>query len=174
MRTSLVPTSDTTSRHTAQVSDVARRLADVLELSDDDIARIRVAGLLHDIGKCVIPEQLLAKPSSLSLREWMIMGQHAAIGADMARHLGADEETAQCVLHHHARFDAERIGAPIGGRILAVADALVTMSSPRVYGRTRPAYESLAELSRESGRQFDPIVVAAALRVGPGFLTRAA
>ena len=146
--------------HCEQVSDAARTLAEAMGLTDDQLERARIAGLLHDIGKCVIPEAILASRFPLSERQWAVMSCHAELGARIAARLGADAETVEGVRHHHTWYDDESVQnvTPIA-RIVCVADALVTMTSTRSYRIARSNEDALVELRRCARRQFDPAVV---------------
>ena len=152
--------------HSQYVSRLAVRLGLALKFDERNLERLRLAGLLHDIGKCVIPEATVAKPASLTPEEAALMAVHNEEGADMARLLGADEITSEYIRHHHTRFEdiesqASLFGrsVPLGAGILAVADALVTMTSHRSYQEGRSFTAATRELQRERGRQFDPDVV---------------
>lgn len=166
--------------HAERVSQVALRVAQKMALPIKDIYRIRMAALLHDIGKCLIPEQVLAKPSALSIEEYQLMSLHAPLGARLAEELGANEAVTAMIFHHHTRFDRHRaagshqVRSPLGARVLCAADAFVTMTSDRTY---RPAHcesEAMHELRRQRGSQFDPDVVDAIERIGLSFLSQAA
>jgi len=155
--------------HSVKVSRLAQRLGQLLRMSATDLRRLRVAGLLHDLGKLLTPEELLAKPGRLSARERRLMDRHAADGAEMALLLGVDRRTAEFIQHHHTWFAASREragghgrGVPLGARVLTVADAFVTMLGERPYQAARPPEEALAELRRFRATQFDPRVVDAA------------
>ncbi len=150
--------------HAEFVSSMAVRLGKALGLQSEDIRRLRLAGLCHDLGKFLVPEQVLCKSERLTEEERGLLCRHAPDGADMARLLGADARTTELVRYHHARFDgaggADRIeNVPLGAHILCVADAFVTMTSHRPYKRTRTFADALRELQSESGRQFAPAVV---------------
>ena len=162
--------------HCQRVSVMTQHIAEVMQLPSDDVERVRTAGLLHDIGKCMIPEGLLAKPSRLSAEEWCLMERHEAYGVWIARRIGADRTTSRYIQLHHRRFDAvpaHSVGGattqpaddepvPIGAAILCAADALVTMLSERPYCRSRSVASSLNELQMQRGRQFHPDVIDAA------------
>ena len=137
-----------------------------------DLVRLRVAGLLHDLGKLLTPEELLAKPGRLTARERRLVDRHAPDGAEMALLLGVDRRTAEFIRHHHTWFAATRErgsghgrGVPLGARVLTVVDAFVTMLGARSYQTVRPPAEALAELRRFRATQFDPRVVDAARQV---------
>jgi putative nucleotidyltransferase with HDIG domain len=168
--------------HCDQVSYVATKLARRLGLDDLTVERVRLAGLLHDIGKCVVPEDLLAKPAALTPREWSLMNLHTDLGADICARLGCDGDTMAFVRHHHTPFEQacagglvswwaggrgsrmggdDGAGVPLGARLICAADAFATMLTHRSYRPARPLDDALAEMARHGGRQFDPHVVGA-------------
>lgn len=153
--------------HAEYVSKMSLRLGHAMGIRGAALRRLALAGLCHDLGKFIVPEEILAKPGALSPDERLIVLAHAEYGAAMCAHLGADDETAACVRYHHARFD-EDAGpdvpdrrVPLGARILAVADAFVTMTSERPYSPARSFTAALHELHRVAGTQLDPDVVEA-------------
>ncbi len=169
--------------HAAYVSRMSIRLGKALRMGSQNIERLRVAGLFHDLGKFVIPEEVLAKPEPLTVAESAMVGRHAEDGAGMASLLGVDRVTAEFIRYHHARFD--RRGAirrdpdrtvHLGAGILAVADAFVTMTSYRPYQPVRSFVGAVGELQKQVGKQFDPDVVSAVphalLTEVPEFVTR--
>ncbi len=166
--------------HAARVGGAAYNIASAMKLDPEYAQRVRTASLLHDIGKCLLPEELLAKPSSLAFEEWHLIARHAEMGAWIARQLGVDEQTAQMIHHHHTRFDSCKTDdpdspkAPLGARIICVADALVTMTTDRSYRPRLSTTEALRELQRERGRQFDPDIVDVAYFAKPVALAEAA
>jgi HD-GYP domain-containing protein (c-di-GMP phosphodiesterase class II) len=131
-----------------------------------------MAGRLHDIGKVVVPEAVLLKDGPLTEGEWALIRMHPAVGADVVEKVPALRALAPMIRGHHERWDGKGYPdglagdqIPLGGRILAVADAYVTMTVGRPY---RPAFHAswaLEELRRGSGSQFDPAVVLAMERV---------
>lgn len=154
--------------HSHRVADFAVGLGRALRVSGRDLWRLRVAGLLHDVGKLLIPEDVLAKPAALSDDEWRLVARHAADGVRIAGWLGADRRTRMFVRYHHVSFDriaaafADEPAPPLGASVLAVADAFVAMTTPRPYQAARTLSGAVEELQRERGRQFDPRVVDAA------------
>ncbi len=155
--------------HAEQVATMACEIARVLHLPVEVQEQIHVAGLLHDIGKCMIPESVLAKPSRLTLVERAVVSRHAEFGAEIATMLGFDPLVVRMVREHHMRHDAtvpqadgENGHAHIGSRVLCASDALVTMMTCRTYQTPKPLVNALRELRTERGRQFDPEVVDAA------------
>ncbi|HEX6348371.1 MAG TPA: MFS transporter [Candidatus Dormibacteraeota bacterium] len=156
-----------TELHSQRVSDLASRLAEVLGMSSLEIERMRVAGLLHDIGKIGVPDSVLKKAGQLDASEWSAMRRHADLGADMIARHTALEPIAPWVRTHHERWNGSGYPKsmsgeyiPLGGRILAVADSYDTITGPRVY---RPSVltplEAVNEISRSAGTLYDPVVV---------------
>ena len=152
--------------HSRKVSEYAVRLARELNLSEQQIRTIRIAGLLHDIGKIGISDSILNKPDELTLPEWRPLKMHPEIGVEIVKHI---PELADCVppiMHHHERYDGKGypVGLagkdiPVGARILAVADAYDAMTNPRPYRERMLREEAMAELKNNAGTQFDPELV---------------
>lgn len=149
------------THHAQLVGRLADRLAEVMSVPPEQRHQIRVGGHMHDLGKFIVPESVIAKPGRLTPDERRLVDWHAAEGARMGLALGVDEATATCIEHHHTPYGpaAADSTVPLGARILSVADALVAMTSPRSYQASRPVGQALRELRRECGRQFDPAVV---------------
>ena len=158
--------------HCELVSSVAGKIAAKVGMAPPEAEIIRRAGLFHDIGKAVLPEELLAKPASLSPDEARLMAYHVPESVYLSQRLGLEAGAAKLVREHHVRFDsAAKEERNVAAQILHVADAVATMISGRSYRAARSVDETLMELRRESCRQFDPVVVDAACGV---FRTRAA
>jgi diguanylate cyclase (GGDEF)-like protein len=160
-----------TARHSETVGRYAERIADELGLAPDQIERMRVAGVLHDIGKLGISDAVLLKPGGLELSEWEEIRRHPEMGARILEHANL-RDVATWVLAHHERIDGRGYphglsgdSIPLEGRILAVADAYEAMTADRPYRRALPESEARSELVRGAGSQFDAEVVAAFLRV---------
>jgi diguanylate cyclase (GGDEF)-like protein/putative nucleotidyltransferase with HDIG domain len=160
-----------TARHSETVGRYAERIADELGIAAEQVERIRVAGVLHDIGKLGISDAVLLKTGSLEAAEWAEIRRHPELGARILEHANM-RDVASWVLAHHERVDGggyphglsgERI--PLEGRILAVADAYEAMTADRPYRRALSQAEARDELVRGAGSQFDAEVVAAFLRV---------
>ena len=155
--------------HSQAVSRLAAQIAVQAGLPQAEIEAIRLAGMVHDIGKLQVPEHVLQKPTRLTPEEFEIMKSHAAWGAEMLRPLNV-EAIERIVRHHHERYDGkgypdglagDRI--PPGARIVAVAECFHTMLSDLRYKSARSFQDALDELRRCSGTQFDPKVVTAFL-----------
>jgi diguanylate cyclase (GGDEF)-like protein/putative nucleotidyltransferase with HDIG domain len=159
------------ARHSETVGRYAAMMADELGFSEQQIERVRLAGMLHDIGKVSVPDRILKKPGKLSEEELEIIRRHPHFGAELLEHPGLSD-VRQWVAAHHERPDGQ--GYPLGlagaaipleARILAVADAYEAMTSDRSYRASIGHDRARAELQRCAGAQFDPQVVAALLAV---------
>ncbi|HEX2110703.1 MAG TPA: diguanylate cyclase [Gaiellaceae bacterium] len=156
-----------TGEHSAEVGELAARIAARMGFESDEVELVRLAGSLHDVGKLAIPEDVLRKPGPLNEAERLVLERHPQIGFRMLDSLGV-EPVATWVLHHHERWDGagypERLSGddiPLGARILFVADAYDAMTTGRVYRGPLTHEEAVCELERCAGTQFDPNVVEA-------------
>ena len=152
--------------HSRRVTRHAERIAREMGLSREDVARVRIAASVHDVGKVHTPRQILAKPGSLTPDELAVMQRHPADGARMVAEIGDPEITAM-VRHHHERLDGsgypdglrgEEI--PLGARIISVADTFDAVTSSRAYHGPRKHRRALDVISEEAGPRLDPDVVA--------------
>jgi len=156
--------------HCRRVGRFAELTARELGLPPEGVERVRLAGILHDVGRVALPDAVMAKPGPLTDIEWAWVRAHPAVGARMVE-TTEYEDIRSWILFHHERPDghgypegrrAEEV--PLESAIIAVADAYEAMTSDRPY-RSALAREAAAdELRRESGRQFQPDVVEALLR----------
>jgi putative nucleotidyltransferase with HDIG domain len=147
-----------TRGHTARVAELTVLIARELGLPSPALRSLARAGLLHDIGKLQISDELLNKPGPLTDEEWLMMKQHPQMGVDILVRLGKFEDEAQIVLSHHERIDGSgypgglRAGAiPLGARILSVADTYDVLVSDRPYRKARTREEAMLILREESG-----------------------
>jgi diguanylate cyclase (GGDEF)-like protein/putative nucleotidyltransferase with HDIG domain len=159
------------ARHSETVGRYAEMMARELGLSSEQTGRVRLAGLLHDIGKVGVPDGILKKPAKLTAEELDVIKQHPELGARILEHPSLADVRAW-VGAHHERIDGEGyprglFGAdiPLEARILAVADAYEAMTSDRSYRASIGHAAARAELRRCAGTQFDPRVVVALLAV---------
>jgi len=155
-----------TGKPSSMIASAATELGRALGLTDSELERIRVASLLHDLGKLAIPEAILAKPSELDEPEWRVIAEHPKIGQVVLEQAGALRDAATIVLHHHEWFDGRGYphglsgeDIPIGARIVAIADAYEAMVAGRPYRSSVTHSEAIAELRRHGGIQFDPELV---------------
>ena len=163
-----------TDGHSRRVAMHAALIARRLGLSHEQTAKLRAASALHDIGKLRIPPEVLNKPGKLSLEEFELTKRHADDGAQIVSSLG-DAEIVAMVRHHHERFDGAGypsglVGeeAPLGARIIAVADMFDALTSARPYRPATSHQEALALVEEVSGTQLDPVVVRAFLKCYSG------
>lgn len=169
-----------TRGHSERVRVFADLIAIEMKLSPADRARLRWASLLHDIGKLLVPSEILSKPAALTERERLNVQRHPEEGAKLIGPLRSWlGEWAAAVEHHHERWDgkgypralaAEKIS--LAGRIVAVADSYEVMTAVRPYRRPIGVIAARQELVRCSGAQFDPTVVRAFLNISVGRLWR--
>jgi putative nucleotidyltransferase with HDIG domain len=156
-----------THGHSRRVARHAERIAREIGLPNEQVAKIRAAALVHDIGKINVPRPILTKPGDLTDAEFALVKRHAADGAAMVVSLGDSELTA-IVRHHHERIDGTGYpdglagdDIPIGARVIAVADTFDAITSSRAYRKPRSHRQALEILRREAGAQLDAIAVGA-------------
>ncbi|HZI92353.1 MAG TPA: HD domain-containing phosphohydrolase [Thermoleophilaceae bacterium] len=142
--------------------DIGRRLS----ISGEELAQLRDAAVLHDIGKVAIPDAIINKPSELTEEEWAFMRRHTLIGERILAAAPALARAGLLVRSSHEMWDGSGypdalagVEIPLGSRIIAVCDAFDAMISSRPYASSRTVDEALAELRRCARRQFDPSVV---------------
>ena len=166
----LAETSDSRSyytyNHSKRVADFSLALANMLKLDKDEVNRLETCALLHDIGKIGIDNEILNKPGRLTEEEWLTVKNHCRIGADIARHIPQLTPYVDAILHHHEYYDGSGYpdglkgeDIPLEARILAIADALATLTSERSYAETMTHESALEEIKRCAGKQFDPYLV---------------
>ncbi|MFI9614654.1 HD-GYP domain-containing protein [Streptomyces sp. NPDC052023] len=161
-----------TRGHSERVGQASMLIARELGMDDERVEVLRFAGILHDVGKLGVPTRLLRKDGPLTPEERRVIELHPEYGHEMVRGISFLGEARAAVLHHHERLDGS--GYPYGlvgtqipesARVVAVADAFDAMTSTRSYSRARPVAVALEELERCAGRQFDPVMVDALVRV---------
>ncbi|MFE2167252.1 HD-GYP domain-containing protein [Streptomyces sp. NPDC059447] len=155
-----------TRGHSERVGQASAMIARELGMAEDRLEVVRIAGILHDVGKLGVPTRLLRKDGPLTPEERRIIELHPEYGHEMVRGIGFLGEARAAILHHHERVDGS--GYPYGltgeqipvlARVVAVADAFDAMTSTRSYSRARPVATALAELERCAGAQFDAAMV---------------
>ncbi|MBP2675279.1 MAG: cyclic diguanylate phosphodiesterase [Deltaproteobacteria bacterium] len=161
-----------TAGHSQRVTSLAMEIGWEIGLSEREIDVLQRGGLLHDLGKLGIPPAILDKPGKLTEEEYAVIQKHPSAGAEILRPIPSMEKILPIVLHHHERFDGSGYPQGLAGdsislhaRILSVADVADALSSDRPY---RPGWQRekvLAYMLEQSGRQFDPGVVTAFLRI---------
>ena len=157
-----------TNGHSSRVSAYSERLAKQLGLDAKQIENVKNIALLHDVGKVIIPGEILNKPAHLTDEEYQIIKEHTKYGYDILKEITSFPELADGALLHHERYEGkgypsgvDRENIPIIARIIAVADTFDAMNSTRPYRKKMPMREIITELRRVSGTQLDPKIVEA-------------
>ncbi|MBM7868273.1 HD domain-containing protein [Heliobacterium gestii] len=159
-----------TGHHSQQVAQLAEAIGSRLGLTGQALETVRIAGLLHDIGKIGIEETILRKTDRLTEEEFAVMRQHPVIGARILRPLKKLRSVSALVYHHHERYDGR--GYPdgqkgsdieLGARILALADSIDAMNGDRPYRPRLPWRRIIEEIEKGAGTQFDPALVPVAI-----------
>jgi len=161
-----------TAGHQREVAQIAIAIARDLDLSDDEVKGIEVAGTIHDIGKIAIPAEILTRPGRLSAVEFEIVKTHSQCGHDIVAEVPFPWPVAEMILQHHERLDGS--GYPrglageeilLGSRIIAIADVLSAMSAHRPYRAALGTAAAIDELQANRGRLYDKDAVDALLRI---------
>lgn len=172
-----------TARHSERVAEFARSLGREIGLDENAVNRLHWAGLLHDIGKIAIPDEVLSKPGRLTAEEWELIRRHPLDSVRIVQGVKRFRPLLPAIRHHHERLDGRGYPDGIPGeklsrdaRILAIADAFEAMTSDRPYRPPLSEPEALEELRAGAGTQFDPDLVDAFIRsrtaVVPGGMLR--
>jgi PAS domain S-box-containing protein len=161
-----------TAGHQRRMTDLARTMATEMGLPPEKIEGLRLAGVIHDIGKIILPTEILSKPTKLSDIEFSMIKEHVRLGYDILKDVESPWPLAEIVLQHHERMDGS--GYPRGlkgeeilieARILAVADVVEAMASHRPYRPALGIGAALAEIEKNRGLLYDSHVVDTCLRV---------
>ena len=161
-----------TKGHSERVANISVKIAKRLGLSAEDVDMVHWVGIIHDIGKVGIPDEILNKAMKLTKEEYEIVKKHPTLGEQVINQMSYLKDLAPIVRHHHEKWDGT--GYPDGlkgkeipllSRILAVADAFDAMTSDRSYRKALSIEEALNEIKKNSGIQFDPEIVDAFLDV---------
>lgn len=161
-----------TAGHQKRVADLAASIAVEMGLSHDTVEGIRMAGVIHDIGKISVPSEILSKPGSLSQKEFELIKDHPKTGHDVLKDVEFPWPIARIILQHHEKLDGS--GYPQGlkseeimleARIITVADVIEATASHRPYRPARGTKTALGEVHRYKGVLYDPEVVDACIRL---------
>ena len=154
--------------HSTNVGAYSAAIARQLGRDDDEIAMVRMAGILHDVGKVVVPDRILRKDGPLTAEEYEAIKPFPAAGAELVSRIEGLDVIVPWIRHSHERIDGTGYpdgltgdAIPLGARILHVADAYDSMTSKRTYRPAMPLHQALTELRAGAGTQFDPDCVAA-------------
>lgn len=161
-----------TAGHQKRVANLARAIATEMGLSKDKIEAIRMAGVIHDIGKISVPSEILTRPGKINEIEMALIMNHSQVGYDILKTVDFPWPIAQMVLQHHERMDGSGYPQGIAGedicleaRILAVADVVEAMASHRPYRPALGIEKALEEISNNKGILYDPAVVDACIKL---------
>ncbi|HDP37153.1 MAG TPA: HD-GYP domain-containing protein [Candidatus Atribacteria bacterium] len=161
-----------TSGHQKRVSKLAVAIARELEISEKKVKLIKIATLIHDIGKATVPMEILNKPAKLARIEYNLIKAHPQIGYDILKDINFPWAVEEVVLQHHERIDGS--GYPrglkedeilIGAKIIAMADVVETMFSHRPYRPALGIKKALEEISQNRGILYDPKVADTCLKL---------
>jgi PAS domain S-box-containing protein len=161
-----------TAGHQRRMTNLARTMATEMGLPPEKIEGLRMAGVIHDIGKITLPTEILSKPTKLSAIELSLIREHVQLGYDILKDVESPWSLAEIVLQHHERMDGS--GYPRGrkgddilieARILAVADVVEAMASHRPYRAALGLDAALAEIEKNKGTLYDQAVVEVCLRL---------
>src|SRR5579884_288261 len=156
-----------TYEHSKRVADLVDRLALSLRLPPRDVARLRWAARLHDLGKIAVDASVLRKPGGLAPAEWRSIKRHPRLSSELLHRFRFAAAAARAVEYHHERYDGrgyygiDRREIPLGAHFLAVADSYDAMVADRPYHAGLPAEQALAEIERSTGSQFHPVAAKA-------------
>jgi HD-GYP domain-containing protein (c-di-GMP phosphodiesterase class II) len=161
-----------TRGHSERVAYLSSEIAKAMGLSDDEAERVRISGLVHDVGKIGVPERVLCKAGRLTDEEFGLIKLHPETGHRILKGITLLEHALGGVLHHHERIDGRGYphglkgdAIPLTARIIGLADTFDAMSSNRAYRPAMPREKVLAEIARCAGTQLDAAVVAAFTKV---------
>lgn len=161
-----------TINHCEQMMGRAVALAQAMRLPSSEVENIRLGAILHDVGKIGIPDAVLNKPGPLNDEEYEVIKGHAQIGARIVQSVAALQDVVPIVRHHQERYDGtgypdgiagEEI--PLGARIISVVDTYGAMTEDRIYRKALGHRKAIAEIKRHAGKQFDPVIVDAFIRM---------
>jgi diguanylate cyclase (GGDEF)-like protein/putative nucleotidyltransferase with HDIG domain len=154
--------------HSQSVAEYAGAIAELLGWTPAQLDQIRLAAMLHDVGKVRVPEEILRKSGPLTADEWVEIARHPVVGAEIVARVEGLDEIGPWIRHSHERVDGNGYpdglrgeAIPHAARILLVADAYDAMTSDRSYRTAMAPAAALEELERHAGTQFDPACVAA-------------
>jgi HD-GYP domain-containing protein (c-di-GMP phosphodiesterase class II) len=161
-----------TEGHSRSVTELTFRLATLMNVPQEDLVHIRRGALLHDIGKIGIPDEILRKPGPLTPAEWKIVEEHPEIARRLLAPIAYLQRALEIPYFHHERWDGSGYPnglkgdkIPLSARIFAVADVWDAMRSKRPYHGVYSEEEALAYIQEQSGKFFDPNVVAGFLKL---------
>ncbi|MGZ4129000.1 MAG: HD-GYP domain-containing protein [Actinomycetota bacterium] len=162
-----------TAQHSERVGAIARAIGVELGLAGAEIEILHWAGLLHDIGKLAVPDEILSKPGPLTEDEWVVVQRHPVVGFELLHAISPGlDPVAESVRAHHERWDGSGypdgragVAIPLAGRVVAIGDVYDALTHPRAYRPSAyPVDMAIEHLTTAAGRLYDPEVVAAFCR----------
>ncbi len=167
-------TRPSTYDHCVRTARLSRRVGLALGFNEPRLRQLSLTAMMHDIGKILVPERILSRPRRPTRFERFVLNLHPNFGAALASYYGLTAELRIRTQHHHERWDGRgyphRLGGtdiPLMARIVQVTDTFDAMVDRREYNTPRTLPDAVAELRRETGKQFDPHVVEAFLDTLP-------
>ena len=161
-----------TAGHQRRVTQLATAIATEMELSENTMEAVNMAGLVHDLGKISVPSEILAKPGKITRAEFDLIKQHSQVGYDLLKDVDFDWPVADIVVQHHERIDGSGYPNGLSGddilleaKIIAVADVVEAMASHRPYRAALGIDIALEEIADKKGTHFDPEIADACLRI---------
>ena len=155
-----------TEEHSLRVTDLAVRTATAMNLASHEIESLKISGILHDIGKIAIPDNILLKPDRLTYEEFSVIKNHSVIGEQILKPVLLFEKEIKTIRHHHERWDGKGYpdglageAIPLTARILTVVDSFDAMTNNRPYRKALSIEEAVEEMKINSGSQFDKRIV---------------
>ena len=161
-----------TEEHSVRVTDLSIKIATAMSCSRQEIESIRIAGILHDVGKIAVPDSILLKPDKLTPEEYNVIKNHPTIGENILKPVMLLEKERKIIEYHHERWDG--LGYPTGiagkeipflARILTVADSYDAMTSDRPYRLGMSLEKAISEMNYNKNKQFDGDVVEAFIKI---------
>ena len=156
-----------TQGHCERVADIACGLARIAGIDERAMFWVRVGALLHDVGKLIIPSDILNKPGPLSHEEWQLMRRHPAAGVELLHGIDFPWDVRPMIRSHHERWDGrgypDRLAGdaiPLSARILCIADVYDALTTARSYRAPLSPWRALEMMANEAGRIFDPALLA--------------
>jgi len=150
-------------QHSQRVSEICRNMGEAIGLTEEEVSELHTVGLLHDIGKIAVEENILNKTDELNESEWSEMRRHPEVGYRILNTVEEMSEMAKFVLYHHERWDGSGypkglrgMQIPLQSRIISIADSYDAMTSVRTYGSALSPQSAAAQLLSNAGTQFDP------------------
>lgn len=154
-----------TANHSWRVSELAKKICEIIGLSNSDTNEIHIAAHLHDIGKIGIPDSILNKEGPLTPYEWEMIKKHPRIGYEILNKSNRMKQISGIVLHHHERYDGRGYpdgitgnDIPLGSRIIAICDSIDAMTTQRSYRPILTPDECYIEIDKNLGLMYDPFI----------------